>query len=214
MKQILFIAIILVLASCGSKENQKPSTKNLIVHTEADTTITCYTPITKDRYACGTGKKLKNPQLIGMDADPIRISLKKSVEIPADSLKKEGWVYAPGGGVKPSVEARISNPEFTWGWFSELAALLFWILLFIVLLYLLLWLITRFGFLFKDSYLAMKNYYNRQKEVSQLPASPTPLAPDGNSFSSMIQMLQKTGGTVNFNITIPDQGNQGDKKSD
>lgn len=212
MKQYLFIAIMLVLASCGSKENQKPSKKNLIVQTEADTTITCYTPITKDRYACGTGKKLKNPQLIGMDADSIRISLKKNVEIPADSLEKKGWVYAPGGGVKPPGGARISNPEFTWGWFGELGALLFWILLFIGLAYLLLWLIARFGFLFKDSYLAMKNYYNRQKEVSQLPVSPTPLAPDGNSFSSMIQMLQKTGGTLNFNIKIPDQGNPNEKK--
>lgn len=213
MKQYPFIAIMLVLASCGSKENQKPSTKNLIVQTEADTTITCYTPITKDRYACGTGKKLKNPQLIGMDADLIRISLKKSVEIPADSLKKKGWVYAPGGGVKSSGEARISNPEFTWGWFGELGALLFWILLFIVLLYLLLWLITRFGFLFKDSYRTMKDYHNRHKEVSQLPTPPTPLAPDGNSFSSMIQMLQKTGGTVNLNIKIPDQGNPNEKSN-
>ncbi len=214
MKQAMFIAIMLVLASCGSKENQKPSTKNLIVHTEADTTIICSTPVTKDRYACGTGKKLHNPQLIGMKTDSIHISLKKDVRVSADLLEKSGWVYAPGSsdGVKPSGEAHISNPEFTLGWFGELLALLFWILLFIVLLYLLLWLIARFGFLFKDSYRAMRNYHNRQKETSQLPASPTPLAPDGNSFASMIQMLQKTGGTVNFNIEIPDQGNPSEKK--
>ncbi len=213
MKQYLFIAIMLVLASCGSKENQKPSTKNLIVHTEADTTIAYHTPVTKDRYACGTGKKLKNPQLIGMNTDSFRISLKRDVRISADSLEKIGWFYVPSAGVVDnSGEAHISNPEFTWGWFSELAALLFWILLFIVLLYLLLWLITRFGFLFKDSYRAMKDCHNRHKEVSQLPAPPAPLAPDGNSFSSMVQMLQKTGGTVNFNIKIPDQGNPNEKK--
>ncbi len=58
----------------------------------------------------------------------------------------------------------------------------------------------------------MKDCHNRHKEVSQLPAPPAPLAPDGNSFSSMVQMLQKTGGTVNFNIKIPDQGNPNEKK--
>ena len=197
MKKITLLLVIAlgVMTGCSSPDYSFFK-KDLVVSMKADTSVACQEPIVKDRFACGTGTKLKDPKLVGMKSVNVPISISKKMKISGDSLARLGFFYK--GAVVP--EADLMKPELTTLWFGKLFEAIIWCLIFLALFYLLFWLLMKFfGHWIPELWNKMKNTNSHTTTTESKTKETTDCC---GTIDAIVREMRYNGGKMEVKVEV------------